>query len=208
MGGWPAPVSAAAPRLSSAINLLHENMADMLRIAEPCRGQRTHCSSRRAACCAWWAGGPEASRGGRQFLDAAIALVPSSTVGHTCEVTIPFAASCYAPGCHAKASWYPFRAYIRCFAIKSNFSQKTIGWNFLQLFSKPLDELSDQGTNLVFNEQEDGLVLDRRVHVRNRPTAGWSPLAHDFRTRPDRVRRVNSSCSQRRRRPYRSQFKL
>jgi hypothetical protein len=48
---------------------------------------------------------------------------------------------------------------IEYFAIQSNFEPKEIGWNFLRLFSKPMQRLGDWGADVIFQGQND-LVVD------------------------------------------------
>ena len=171
---------AAAPRLKSTLDLL-TNIADALRTASDMA----------------WANPLFLAASGllrvvstvtglaakTPILDAAIALVPGldgqSRVGNNQELLRLRAntgASDFAAG------------QIRYFAVQANFEPKDIGWNFLRLFSKPMQRLGDWGADLVFEGPND-LIVDtgsmaevadqRIIHV-----------AHDFGT-TDRVHHTN-----------------
>jgi pimeloyl-ACP methyl ester carboxylesterase len=48
---------------------------------------------------------------------------------------------------------------VEYFAIRSNFEPEAIGWNFLRLFSKPMQRLGDLGADIIFKDEND-LVVD------------------------------------------------
>jgi hypothetical protein len=48
---------------------------------------------------------------------------------------------------------------IEYFAIRSNFQPKEIGWNFLQMFSKPFQRFGDWDADTIFQSEND-LVVD------------------------------------------------
>jgi hypothetical protein len=76
----------------------------------------------------------------------------------------------------------------RYFAIKANFEPKSLQWNFLQWFSRPLQRLTDYGADIIFPGSND-LVVDTasmdEVADQTRIT-----VAQDYGT-TDRVHHLN-----------------
>ncbi len=117
------------------------------------------------------------------ILDAAIALVPGldgqSRVGNNQELL----------RLRANTGSGDFAAgQIRYFAVQSNFEPKDIGWNFLRLFSKPMQRLGDWGADLVFDGPND-LVVDTGS-MREVADDRLVTIAQDFGT-TDRVHHLN-----------------
>jgi hypothetical protein len=77
---------------------------------------------------------------------------------------------------------------IRYFAIQSNFEPKSIGWNFLQWFSRPLQRLTDFGADMIFEGPND-LVVDTSS-MKEVADNAIIPIAHDFGT-SDKVHHLN-----------------
>lgn len=166
---------AAAPRLRSTLDLL-TNIADVLRA------------------------GADLAAANPFFLAASGLLRVFSTVTNLAAKTPVFdAALALVPGLDAQSrtgnneeirrlrmntGGGEFGARpIQYFAIKSNFEPTAIGWNFLRIFSKPMQRLGDLGADIIF-EAENDLVVD---------TSSMSEVAdlrqvkivHDFGTNPN-----------------------
>jgi pimeloyl-ACP methyl ester carboxylesterase len=69
---------------------------------------------------------------------------------------------------------------IEYFAIQSNFEPKEIGWNFLRMFSKPMQRLGDWGADIIFQAQND-LVVDT-VSMTEVADKKIVKVVHDFGT--------------------------
>lgn len=171
---------AAAPRLKSALDLL-TNIADMLRgMGESVAAQSMFmAASGLMRVIGTVTGG--AVKG--PLLDAAIALVPGldaqSRVGNNQELV----------RLRANTGTADFSSGpIRYFALRSNFEPRDIGWNFLRLFSKPLQRLGDFGADLIFDGAND-LVVDT-ASMAEVADAHGVPIVHDFGT-TDRVHHCN-----------------
>ncbi len=66
------------------------------------------------------------------------------------------------------------------FAIRSNFEPTAIGWNFLQLFSKPMQRIADLGADMLFPAENDLIVdTESMTDVADRNQVA---IAHDFGT--------------------------
>lgn len=142
---------AAAPRLRSTLDLL-TNIADALR-----------AGSNLAAANPFFLAASGLLRvvstvtnlaAKTPLFDAAVALVPGldgqSRTGNNEEIR----------RLRANTGNSGFAADpIRYFAIRSNFEPQEIGWNFLRLFSKPMQRLGDLGADIIFDGDND-LVVD------------------------------------------------
>lgn len=171
---------AAAPRLRSAVDLL-TNIANMLRMASDVAAANPLFLA--ASGLLRVVGGITGLAARTPVLDAAMALVPGldgqSRVGNNpslVRLRSNTGASDFNSG------------HIRYFAVKSNFEPTAIGWNFLRLFSKPLNQLGDWGADLIFDGQND-LVVDTESMCEVADSR-LVTLAHDFGT-TDRVHHVN-----------------
>jgi pimeloyl-ACP methyl ester carboxylesterase len=171
---------AAAPRLKSAMDLL-TNIADALRTAGDLFSANplflaTNGLLRVASAVTGLAAKTP-------ILDAAIALVPGldaqSRVGNNQELL----------RLRANTGTGDFTAgQIRYFAVQSNFEPKDMGWNFLRLFSKPLQRLGDWGADVIFQGEND-LIVDTGSMCEVADKCVVS-VAHDFGT-TDRVHHTN-----------------
>lgn len=74
------------------------------------------------------------------------------------------------------------------FAIQSNFEPTAIGWNFLRMFSKPMQRVADLGADLLFATSND-LVVDT-ASMTDVADKHVIPIAHDFGT-SDTVHHLN-----------------
>ena len=171
---------AAAPNLRNTLDLL-TNVADMLRragdlaSANPLFLAASGVLRVVSAVTSLTAKTP--------LLDAALALVPGldaqSHTGNNQELL----------RLRANTGTADFRlGQIRYFAVQSNFEPRDIGWNFLRVFSKPLQRLGDWGADTVFQGHND-LVVDTASMAE---VADGKPitLAHDFGT-GERVHHTN-----------------
>jgi hypothetical protein len=188
---------AAAPRLKSSLDLL-TNTADMLRtLGDSAAAQPLFlaASGLMRVLSAVTGGAARAP-----ILDAAIALIPGldgqSRVGNNQELLRLRAntgAADFASG------------QVRYFSVQANFEPRDIGWNFLRLFSKPMQRLGDWGADLVFQGPND-LIVDTASMAE---TADGRPvtIAHDFGT-TDRVHHTNYFVQPETIRAVRSSFGL
>jgi hypothetical protein len=69
---------------------------------------------------------------------------------------------------------------VQYLAIRSNFEPQEIGWNFLRLFSKPMQRLGDLGADLVFQSHND-LVVDTQSMAEVADNR-FVKIIHDFGT--------------------------
>jgi hypothetical protein len=163
---------AAAPRLRSTLDLL-TNIADVLRI------------------------GADLAAANPFFLAVSGLLRVFSTVTNLAARTPVFdAALALVPGLDAQSltgnneqlrrlrsntgNGEFGRDPIQYFAIRSNFEPKEIGWNFLRLFSKPMQRLGDIGADLIFDGPND-LVVDTYSMSEVADTRNVK-IVHDFGT--------------------------
>ena len=172
---------AAAPRLRSTLDLL-TNIANILRtganlasVANPLFMAASGLLRVIGAVTDLVARTP--------IMDAMIALIPGlyaqSHTGNNEEIR----------RLRANTGTADFKSgLIRYFAIQSNFEPKSLGWNFLQWFSKPVQRLSDFGADIIFEGPND-LVVDTSSmgEVADRALL---PIAHDFGTN-DQVHHLN-----------------
>ncbi len=142
---------AAAPRLKSALDLL-TNIADVLRVAAATAPAESLFVAASGLLRVVSSVTGLAVRS--PVLDAAIALVPGldaqSRVGNNQEILRLRAntgAGDFASG------------PIRYFAVRANFEPTDMGWNFLRLFSKPLQRVGDWAADVIFPDHND-LVVD------------------------------------------------
>jgi hypothetical protein len=171
---------AAAPRLRSTLDLL-TNIADALRSASDLAA--AHPLFLAASGLLRVVSTVTSLTAKTPVLDAAIALVPGldaqSRTGNNEEIR----------RLRANTGTADFSSgQIRYFAVRANFEPKDIGWNFLRLFSKPMQRLGDWGADIIFDGRND-LVVDTASMAEvadNRLVA----VAHDFGT-TDRVHHTN-----------------
>jgi hypothetical protein len=171
---------AAAPRLKSTLDLL-TNIAEMLRMASDLAAANPLFLA--ASGLLRVVGGVTGFAARTPILDAALALVPGldgqSRVGNNpalVRLRMNTGNSDFDSG------------LIRYFAVKSNFEPKAIGWNFMRLFSKPLQQIGDWGADLIF-ESDNDLVVDT-ASMCEVADSKLVAIAHDFGT-TDRVHHLN-----------------
>ncbi len=188
---------AAAPRLKSSLDLL-TNTADMLRtLGDSAAAQPLFlAASGLMRVLSAVTGGVART----PILDAAIALIPGldgqSRVGNNQELL----------RLRANTGTADFAAgQVRYFSVQANFEPRDIGWNFLRLFSKPMQRVGDWGADLVFQGPND-LIVDTASMAE---TADGRPItiAHDFGT-TDRVHHTNYFVQPETIRAVRSSFGL
>jgi hypothetical protein len=171
---------AAAPRLKSTLDLL-TNIADALRtVSDLASANPLFLAASGLLRVISSVTGLAAKT---PILDAAIALVPGldgqSRVGNNQELL----------RLRANTGGGDFAAgQIRYFSIQANFQPKDIGWNFLRLFSKPMQRLGDWGADLIFNNEND-LIVDT-ASMREVGEKRLVAVAHDFGT-TERVHHTN-----------------
>lgn len=171
---------AAAPRLRSALDLM-TNVAEVLRAGADALS--AHPLFLAASGLLRVIGTVTSLTARTPALDAAVALVPGldaqSRTGNNEEIRRLRAntgAGDFASG------------QIRYFAIQANFEPRDIGWNFLRLFSKPMQRLGDLGADLIFSGEND-LVVDTPSMAEVADGRAVT-VAHDFGT-TDRVHHTN-----------------
>lgn len=171
---------AAAPRLKHALDLL-TNIADAMRLAGEASTAAAYFSA--ASGLLRVLGAVTGAALNTPLLDAAVALVPGldaqSRTGNNQELL----------RLRANTGGGDFAsAQIRYFSVVSNFEPQAIGWNFLRLFSKPMQRLGDWAADLVFQGAND-LIVDTASMAE---TADQRAIlvAHDFGTN-DRVHHLN-----------------
>lgn len=171
---------AAAPRLKSALDLL-TNIADALRLASDLASANPLFLAASGLLRVLSSVSTVAAN--TPILDAAIALVPGldgqSRIGNNQELL----------RLRANTGGADFASgQIRYFAVQANFEPRDIGWNFLRLFSKPMQRLGDWGADLIFDGPND-LIVDAASmnEVADQRLIG---IAHDFGT-TDRVHHTN-----------------
>lgn len=166
---------AAAPRLRSTLDLL-TNIADVLRAGADLAAANPFFLAASGLLRVFSTVTNLAAKA--PVFDAALALVPGldaqSRTGNNEEIR----------RLRMNTGNSQFAAQpIQYFAIKSNFEPTEIGWNFLRVFSKPMQRLGDLGADIIF-EADNDLVVD---------TSSMSEVAdkrqvkvvHDFRTNPN-----------------------
>jgi len=171
---------AAAPRLKSALDLL-TNIADVLRAAGDLLSANPLFLATSGLLRVVTAVTGVAAKS--PILDAAIALVPGldgqSRIGNNQELL----------RLRANTGSSDFKSgQIRYFAVRANFEPQALGWNFLRLFSKPLQRAGDWGADIIFPDQND-LVVDTGSMC-DVADGREVTLAHDFGT-TDRVHHTN-----------------
>ena len=171
---------AAAPRLRSTLDLL-TNIADVL------RGASDLASANPLFLAASGLLRVVSSVTGlvakTPILDAAIALVPGldgqSRTGNNQELL----------RLRANSGNSDFTTgQLRYFAVQANFEPRDIGWNFLRLFSKPLQRIGDLGADIIFSGHND-LIVDTGS-MSEVADSRLVTIAHDFGT-TDRVHHTN-----------------
>jgi pimeloyl-ACP methyl ester carboxylesterase len=163
---------AAAPRLRNTLDLL-TNVADILRVGTNLAAANPFFLAASGLLRVFSMVTSLAAK--TPVFDAALALVPGldaqSRTGNNEEIR-RLRANTGSGGFAGDPVQY--------FAIRSNFEPQEIGWNFLRLFSKPMQRLGDLGADIIFDGAND-LVVD---------TASMSEVAdkrevtvvHDFGT--------------------------
>jgi pimeloyl-ACP methyl ester carboxylesterase len=165
---------AAAPRLRSTLDLL-TNIADALRLATNLAAANPLFLAASGLLRVVSTVTNLAAK--TPIFDAALALIPGldaqSRTGNNEEIR----------RLRANTGSGEFRSGpLQYFAIRSNFEPQDIGWNFLRLFSKPMQRLGDLGADLIFQSQND-LVVDTESmsEVADKKTV---KIVHDFGTNP------------------------
>jgi hypothetical protein len=171
---------AAAPRLKSALDLL-TNIADALRVAGDLFAANPLFLATSGLLRVVGAVTGFAVK--TPVLDAALALVPGldgqSRVGNNQELL----------RLRANTGTADFGSgHVRYSAIQANFEPRDMGWNFLRLFSKPLQRAGDWGADLIFEGHND-LVVDTGSMCEVADSRVVS-IAHDFGT-TDAVHHTN-----------------
>jgi hypothetical protein len=171
---------AAAPRLRSSLDFL-ANIADVLRSGAELAAANAFFLA--AAGLLRVVGTVTSLAAKTPALDAAIALIPGldgqSRVGNNEELR----------RLRANTGTANFASKtLRYSAICADFEPREIGWNFLRLFSKPLQRLGDLGADIVFPDRND-LVVDTLSMVEVADFLKVK-IAHDFGT-GDRVHHLN-----------------
>jgi hypothetical protein len=165
---------AAASRLRASIDLL-TNVADALRAAGDLAGANPLFLAASGLLRVFSA--ITGVLANTPVMDAAIALVPGldaqSRTGN-CEELRRLRTNTGT----ADFSSAP----IQYFAVKSNFEPQAIGWDFLRVFSKPMQRIADSAADYVFDGPND-LVVDTTsmAEVADGRTVS---IAHDFGTSP------------------------
>lgn len=171
---------AAAPRLKSTLDLL-TNVADALRMASDFASATPLFLA--ASGILRVVGLVTGAAAKTPILDAAIALIPGldaqSRTGNNQEIV----------RLRQNTGSGDFSSdTVKYFAIQSNFEPQEIGWNFLRLFSKPMQRLGDLGADIVFEGAND-LVVDT-VSMSEVADGRTVNVLHDFGT-SDRVHHTN-----------------
>jgi hypothetical protein len=171
---------AAAPRLRSTLDLL-TNIADVLRGASDLAAANPLFLA--ASGLLRVIGTVTGLAAKTPVLDAAIALVPGldgqSRVGNNQELV----------RLRANTGSSNFaKDHIRYFSVQANFEPKDIGWNFLRLFSKPMQRFGDWGADIIFQGKND-LIVDT-ASMNEVADQRFIAVAHDFGT-TDRVHHTN-----------------
>ncbi len=188
---------AAAPRLKSSLDLL-TNIAEVLRTASDFASANPLFLA--ASSLLRIVVGVTGVAAKAPILDAAIALIPGldgqSRTGNNQELL----------RLRANTGNNPFAdGQIRYFAVLSNFEPKDMGWNFLRLFSKPLQRIGDWGADIIFQGQND-LIVDTRS-MSEVSDDRLVTIAHDFGT-TDSVHHTNYFVQTQTAKAVRSSFSI
>ncbi len=175
---------ASAPRLKSALDLL-TNIAEALRAASDLAAANAFftAASGLLRVISTVTNTVANTMLKAPLLDAAIALVPGldamSRTGNNPEIN----------RLRANTGGADFTSgALRYFAVQSNFEPRELGWNFLRLFSKPMQRLGDWAADQVFEGPND-LIVDTGSMAET-ADARFITIAHDFGTN-ERVHHTN-----------------